>query len=224
MEDSKLIDKEEKPTEKASSQGPAEEKKENESANKGSYLKLLFELDDFTSIVIVSFAIITSLLSGAAMMVFEFLLSHFIGTLTFPVQDETDYVHKNLISFMYMMIDFIAAFVLNTLSFYLTKYHGKLLTNHIKKKYFEYVLKQNQSWFDSQNVSEITSRFESNANTIDYAVSFLIIFVVRSTYFKCFKHGRYPFIRYYFLSMYLLEFNFIDDKSYSCAYIISFLI
>lgn len=180
MEDSNLLNKEEK-DQSLSPQNPAEnEKKEEDSSNKGSIIKLLFELDDFTSIVIVSFAIITSLLSGALLMVYEFLLSHFIGTLTYPVQDETDYVHKNLMSFMYMMIDFIAAFILNSLSFYLTKYHGKVLSNHIKKKYFEYVMSQNQSWFDSQNVSEITTRIESNSNTIDYAVREIVILSIFS--------------------------------------------
>lgn len=138
------------------------------SAGKGSIFRLLFELDDFHSILILSGAIITSLLSGATLVLNDILLSHFIGTLSLPTDE--NYIHENLVSFIYLLINFAAAFVLNSLSYYLAKYHGKSLSNHIKAKYFEYVLTQNQSWFDSQNVSEITTRLESNSNSIDYAV------------------------------------------------------
>lgn len=140
----------------------------NSQKDLGSIFKLIFELHDAKSITVVILAIISGFSSGALIMIFEYLLSSFIGSLRFTQQP--DYVQNNLMAFAYLMIDFCASVLFNSVSFYLTKYHGKILSNHIKKKYLEYVLHEQQSWFDSQNISEIATRVESNSQAIDYAV------------------------------------------------------
>lgn len=117
------------------------------------------------------FAILLGLASGTGPVVFNFTMGRTNQTFNSYTSDSTDYKNKMLWCLIDFIIIFVVYFVINFASYLVWNYHGTHLSIHLKKKYFSLILKQDQSWFDAQNVHGITTRIENAFQSIDQAVS-----------------------------------------------------
>ena len=134
--------------------------------------KLQFELSNKYDYAIVITAAISSSLFGISYTVFEFVLGNSINHLI-PPNPLTDAHYKTLkndcLIYFYIAIGTsVGAF----LHFCLWYYNGRRLGFKYKKEYFRIIFAQDQSWFDKENVHEITSRVESQMRAIESGVYF----------------------------------------------------
>jgi len=135
--------------------------------------KLQFELSNKYDYAVVITATIFSIFFGISFNVFEFVIGNSINHLI-PPNPLTDAHYKTLKHdcFIYLYVG-IATLVGAFFHCSLWYYNGRKLGLKYKKEYFRIILSQDQSWFDKQNVHEITSRVESQTRAIEAGVIFL---------------------------------------------------
>ena len=137
--------------------------------------KLQYELSNKYDYAVAISATIFSVFFGISFNVFEFVVGNSINHLI-PPNPMTDAHYQTLKNdcFIYLYVG-IATLVGAFFHCCLWYYNGKKLGLKYKTEYFRIILAQDQSWFDKQNVHEITSRVESQTRAIETGVYFNLI-------------------------------------------------
>ena len=78
-----------------------------------------------------------------------------------------DQIREMCLKFVYVGI---GMFLAGTLMICCWSYSGRKITNYIKEKYFMIVMKQEQAWFDTQEVFEFSTRIQSQTKLIENGV------------------------------------------------------
>lgn len=135
-----------------------------------SYFKLQFSLAKPFDIFIITIGFIASLGLSISMPLFAILFGGTLNNLGASALQGSflDLIRGLCLKFVYVGLGMFSA---GALMICCWSYSGRIITNYIKEKYFMVVMKQEQGWFDTQEVFEFSTRIQSQTKLIENGVN-----------------------------------------------------
>jgi len=146
-------------------------KEEGKEVKTINIFKLQFAISNKFDILITILAYICSILLGCSYNIFELMIGKSINHLIPLIPMDKDYIMIIERDFLTYILLFFITFIVSMLHCFLWYYNGKRLSVKYKKEYLRMILMQDISWFESQNVFELSSKLESQTKSFEAAVN-----------------------------------------------------
>ena len=148
------------------------EKEQKQTKKSIPFYKILFNFTNKLDKFIIFLSFLSSFLFGCFLILLEILLSNSINHY---------FRNRNLKNYMSVIFNDIYGYIfcgVGTLftgfgHCFLWSINGNKIALKYKKEYFRLVMKQDQEWFDNQNVHELSSKVDKQTRVIESGVNFL---------------------------------------------------
>jgi ABC-type multidrug transport system fused ATPase/permease subunit len=179
---------------------------ENINKTKVTFFKLEYALADKKDIMLISFACIGSLITGAAMPLISLILGKVINQFNGSIENKEVPTLVSGLIFNFLLAG-VAIFIGSFMMIFFWTVAGSRLINKINSDYFRVIMQQEQGWFDQSNMFEFATKVQGQIKVIENGVNYLIIKYLDR---QKFRTGYYGFISiccfifsriYYFLEI-----------------------
>lgn len=151
------------------------EKKPNKKENNPKsipFLKILFHFANKFQTFLIVLAILSSFIFGYVQVILELLITISMNHLDRNPYEE-DYIARVVNDiYLYMIVGMIII-ITGFGHCFLWIILGNKLSLKFKKKYFKLIMKQNQVWFDAQNIHKLSAKINRQQKCIESAVIFI---------------------------------------------------
>ncbi len=147
----------------------SKENKEEKQSNKNSvsYFKLQFSLAKKFDIFIIFIGFLSSLGLSISMPLFSILFGETLNNLGSDPLKLFESIKDLCLQFVYVGLGMFAA---GALMICCWSYSGRRIANCIKEEYFSIIMRQEQGWFDQQEVFEFSTRIQNQTKIIENGV------------------------------------------------------
>jgi ATP-binding cassette subfamily B (MDR/TAP) protein 1 len=129
---------------------------------------LQFSLAKKFDIFIIIIGIISSLGLAISMPLFSILFGGTLNNLGSNPVGLFESIKELCLKFVYVGL---GMFVAGTLMICCWSYSGRRIANYIKEEYFSIIMRQEQGWFDQQEVFEFSTRIQNQTKIIENGVN-----------------------------------------------------
>ena len=138
------------------------------------FFRLMYVMADKPDIIIITLAILGSLISGAAMPMISLLLGKVLNQFNGNIENANV---PSLVSGLItnFLIVGLAIFLGSGMMVFFWNITARRLINKINADYFRVIMFQDQGWFDSKNKFEFSTKVQSQVKIIENGVSKLNI-------------------------------------------------
>jgi len=173
-EDAILSDMKQKEIKEVDSLNPKVQVVDKDNRKPIGFFKLLYALADKTDIMILTLALLGSLIGGAAMPMISLLLGKVLNQFNGNIEnaDVPSLVSGLITNFLLVGI---AIFLGSGMMVFFWNLSGRRMINKINADYFRVIMLQEQSWFDQKNKFEFSSKIQSQIKTIENGVKNILI-------------------------------------------------